>query len=662
MWTSLRHFRIVLGVVIIIVVVLGVYAASIISSTQTASTTTVSSGPPAPSTLAIDDAIWPSADLSVASPSWGIYNWPDWSLFTVYQPIDFMNVTAEYTNGIIQYTPGLAYNWTVSPDFTTWTFNLRHVSYSNGDPFNAYEAWFAYYTQYYLWGNDTTWMGTGMTVFDYSNVKFGADLVNMITQSGGLNNPSAQVLAIMSDKTWPFYVTGPYQIVFQLSTPCSFFLDYLETYGIADYQWVLEHGGIGTPTSPNPYLVSHSAPGTGPYVISGFSEKAWISYSQNPNYWGKNLTSAEIQANPLVDPGHVKNVVINYKTDDLARFTDLSTGAVQIAAILSGDWPAITTNPGKYSYVVLPPGADFLEFGFDLNVNLYPTNITDVRQAIVHSINYTDWIQKVMLGYGTQFVGPEWPAFPQYYDLGNFSNYNYNVTLAEQYLAKAHITNMPTLTIRTIAGCPYCDTAAEVIQGYLSAIGIPSTISIVEQSDYFAPYGNTETIIQNAAQLGHISFLDGLSNANPGLNPFDNWNAYYTNRSGFGNWAGYWNPVVQACPDAMLTTDTVAQIQAICAKAQARAYNDAPYVFFSAKLFWVAGSVVWLTQGPIKSFDMDPVVSCDTSTAIFNTVTFKSSSSSQSQEILPTTLPAGASGLFLMASIYNEHKKLDTSA
>jgi len=75
-----------------------------------------------------------------------------------------------------------------------------------------------------------------------------------------------------------------------------------------------------------------------------------------------------------------------------------------------------------------------------------------------------------MGGQGRQFVGPEWPAFKDYYDLGNFQPYSYNVTLAKQYLAAANIQNMPPLIIRTISGCGYCATSAEIVQYYLTKL------------------------------------------------------------------------------------------------------------------------------------------------------------------------------------------------
>ena len=73
-----------------------------------------------------------------------------------------------------------------------------------------------------------------------------------------------------------------------------------------------------------------------------------------------------------------------------------------------------------------------------MNTQEYPTNITDVRLAIVHAINYSNIINTAVFGFGLPMVGPETPNFGLIAtDPGNVSQYSYNITLAEQYLAQA---------------------------------------------------------------------------------------------------------------------------------------------------------------------------------------------------------------------------------
>ena len=78
-----------------------------------------------------------------------------------------------------------------------------------------------------------------------------------------------------------------------------------------------------------------------------------------------------------------------------------------------------------------------------LNVNEYPTNITMVRQAIVHAINYTDVSDAAFAGQVAPGMGPEYPAFSQFYDLGNDTPYQYNLTLSPSDLKPNYILTCP---------------------------------------------------------------------------------------------------------------------------------------------------------------------------------------------------------------------------
>ncbi len=75
---------------------------------------------------------------------------------------------------------------------------------------------------------------------------------------------------------------------------------------IPDAQWIMANGGPGSALTPNDFLMSNATPGTGPYTITGYQVNSFVEYSQNPNYWGRSLTPAEIAGNPLLKSGHVQ--------------------------------------------------------------------------------------------------------------------------------------------------------------------------------------------------------------------------------------------------------------------------------------------------------------------------------------------------------------------
>ncbi|MFI5419970.1 MAG: ABC transporter substrate-binding protein, partial [Nitrososphaerales archaeon] len=177
--------RAVLVVIIIVVIVIAgaaaIYAATLSSNTQTTTTGTSSStsttslssalsssagssssegssssisqtstGSASNSTLVLDDTFWPASDFNQLW-SFGGVPYPGWAEYSVYQTLVNVNESAEYNSGNIQYLPALAQNWTISSDATTYTFNLRNgISFSNGDPFNAYQVWAQMYMIYFV--------------------------------------------------------------------------------------------------------------------------------------------------------------------------------------------------------------------------------------------------------------------------------------------------------------------------------------------------------------------------------------------------------------------------------------------------------------------------------------------------------------------------------
>jgi ABC-type transport system substrate-binding protein len=358
-------------------------------------------------------------------------------------------------------------------------------------------------------------------------------------------------------------------------------------------------------------------------MVSGEQEQAYVQFTQNPNYWGKSLTPAQIAQQPIFDPGHVKNVMVYAKTDDLSRYTDLSTGVVQMADIQTSDWNLVANNP-KYSHVSLPSWNGLIST-LGLNTQIYPTNITLVRQAIVHAINYTDLYAKAYGGNMTPFVGPEYPAWRQFYDLGNLKPYQYNLTLAKQDLAAANITNMPTFTLRIETGCQACVDAASIVQTDLSQIGISVNIEVLTGSNYLSVYGGYSTNLQNAESIGQLSWVDGAEGWGAfALTPADYWLAFVNNQSVWGNWAIYSNPTVQKCVNSFAQTTNITTIQSLCAAAQAQIYNDAPYAWIGVFGLWLptGGSTAWSNAVINGGFLLDPTWGGQSSLPIFNTVSF----------------------------------------
>lgn len=554
---------------------------------------------------------------------------PNWLMYDVYQALVTVNISQEYQSGTITYLPMLAQNWTVSSNDSIYTFNLRQdVHFSDGNPLKAYDIWMMMYICYYLSDNTSAWVDS-YDLFNMTNVNFGNSTMSMINSTGGLINPSPQAIALMSNQSWPIYVTGPYTIVFHLQAPFDWFLGLMIdcVANVYDAQYVMDNGGPGTPTQYNTAFDLNPIPGSGPYIVTGALENSYVKFAQDPNYWGLNLTASELAAQPLFDPGHAKNVIVYYKPDDLTRYTDLSTGAAQISAINPEDWNLVTTNP-DYTYFHGSNYSGQVMF-MSLNTQMYPTNNTDFRQAIVHAINYSAINQQAWLGGLKSYVGPEYPAWSQYYDLPGLAPYQYNLTLAEQYLNESgiNVNSLPTLSMDIITSCGVCSTQAQIVQADLAEIGINVQINVMTEGSYFGLYfaGPYSVEAQNPTALGQLSFITGGVTWGPtGLTPADYFEAFVSCDSLVGNQALYCNPTVQTAVNAFTSSNNVTYIQSVVSKAEQQIYNDAPYAWIGVNTYWegTGGSLVWKT-GTITGFLTDPVWGTgQDDLPFFNTITF----------------------------------------
>jgi len=543
-----------------------------------------------------------------------------------YQPLITTNITEQYQQNIINWIPDLATSWTTSQNATVYIYNLRqNVDFSNGDPFNSYQVWTEFMGFYYLSGNSSNFLG-GLNLFDFSHVNFGPATLAQLT-SASLANPSSIALAIMQNESWPIYTSGPYQIIFHLRTPFLFFNGLIGGGGntglIFDAQYVLNHGGFGTPAQTNPYFDDQPIPGTGPYMVTEVVLNSQVTFVKNPTYWGNSLTPIEIEANPVLNPGYADTAIIYTKYNDIDRYTDLSTGQAQIVSILSNNWNLVANNP-QYAYFLMPHGTANLG-ALAMNTQLTPTNNVWLRRAIVHAINYTDVIAKAYGGQANLFMGPGTPNYGAYYNPANLPMYNLNATEANNDLVMAGYPNgvgLPALTLRTIRGCDYCFNAAQVIQSDLAKFNIIVNIGEVSSSTYWNPYGQYQTNLQNANQLGQLSFLGGDAYYPDYLSPTDYWIGFVTNSSAWGNWAVYNNPSVDQ--DVSLLTSTANQTQQINALADAerQIYADAPYAWLGTFKLWnVDGSVVW-DKNTIQSMLFDPNYGGTDSAPLINTVIF----------------------------------------
>jgi len=597
-------------------------------STSSATTSSASSTAAASGTLTVDEAFLPIVGASPFAAAFSITG-SNWWLESVYQTLVTENGNALYQSGTVQAEPSLAQNWTAAADGQTFTFHLRQgVTFSNGDPINCYQVWSQWYNVYWIEGNASNFM-SGYNIYNFTGVNFGASTVAMMNGSTGIVNPSSQLLSVMQNSTWPIYCADANTLVIHAKSPFQYVPLVLVQFSgvIVDSQFIMNNGGFGTPsTGYNPAFNDQIIPGTGPYIMTKYVPNSYEEFQQNPNYWGRNLTSDQIQNNPYIDPGHYKTIFVYGKTDDLVRYTDLSTGQAQIASIFAQDWPLVQQNPSKYMAASIPNSSMIIE-GIGINTLRYPTNITLVRQAIVHAINYTDFANKVFFGQWSPLVGPEYGAFKQFYDLGNLPPYEYNLSLAmaDMKASGVNTASLQPLDFRIVAGCGVCIAGAQVIQSDLGAIGIPVNVEVIPATEltfpYVAGYGPYKISVANYSQQeAHFTWMGYPSYAPNQPTPADAWLSFVNVNGLGGDYANYGNPTVQACIDGFFSITNQTQLINLCTAANQKIYNDVPYIWLAQpKLAFASGSVV-ADKSAIKSFLLDPSFTGASTTAILNTV------------------------------------------
>lgn len=512
-------------------------------------------------TLYIDEPYWPGSLNQLTNP------YPNWQMYTVYQPLVTANGSRLQQTGEIQYLPVLSENWSISADQKNIIFNLKDVKFSSGNPLNSYQVWGQFYGLYYLSANSSYWWN-GYPVFDMTLCDFGPTTLALMNHSG-LINPNADLLSIMQNSSWPIYVIGPHQIGFNIKSPFLWFLGPFFGYAslIFDTQWLLDHGGFGSPEKFNTYFNLNPIPGTGPYVVSTVKDNEFVKFTKNPNYWGKDLTEVQIESNPYIDPGHVQTVIISVRADDIARYTDISTGQASIAGIESVNWPLIIENQDKFGYAVLPPNPG-LAIGIAMNTQRYPTNITAVRQAIQHAINLTRVNEIAYFNSLSPWVGPEYPTFKDFYNLGNFSGYEYNVSLSKQILAQANINpaKLPPLEFSILAGVTHALNTAQVIQSDLAQIGITVKINVLPTSQFLSAPPNPGCVSYIAAlpvadQCSHLTWFGTATFGMTAVTPVDLLLTSVNGKAAGCNYALYNNPVVQTWINGFFETTDISMLQ-----------------------------------------------------------------------------------------------------
>ncbi len=491
-----RTVTVVAIIVILAVAAVAVYFAtsgpsqSTTSTSSTTSPTTVTTS--GKTSLVVEEQEQPDTldpAVTYVTPGWEVVD-------QVYQGLVTYNGSS-----ITEFVGVLAKSWTVSSDGMNYTFFLRHgMTFSNGDPFNAYVMWYSVYrtvlmaqAPYWILNQDLA-AGNGV---DFNVTDTMLNSMNFFT-------PSSANLSVMMNPHQSVQVINASEIQFNLGfgtngmAPFTDFLATLETpmAMAVDPAFVASHGGV-VAGAKNEFMTTN-AMGTGFYELQSWVFGQSVSLTKNQNYWAAKLPVSEL--NSAISPAVLNTIIIYYKPAT-AAIADLRAGTAQMIFVpvtyynVTKAMSGVTTNLLSAAW----GAAEAVTYVYMDPLAFAPFNNTLVREAISYGINYKVIIKNVFAGHAIQWVGPVPPGF-QYYNesTAGLSPYQFNATRAAELLAQAgYVSKLPSGAVLNPGGqafpavnflydsdSPTDTQAAQIIASNLDAIGIPLTLTALPYEAY----------------------------------------------------------------------------------------------------------------------------------------------------------------------------------
>lgn len=494
MRSAIGRIAIVVVIVVVLVVAAGaVYVTTIgpSKSTTASSSATSSSAASGRTSLVVEEEDQPdSLDPAVT------YVTPGWEVADqVYQGLVTYNGSS-----ITSFEGVLAKSWTVSSDAMNYTFQLRSgVTFSNGDPFNAYVMWYSVYRTIVM-AQAPYWI-LNQNLAAGNGVNF--NVTDMMLNSINYSNPSPANLTVMMDPAQSVQVINASEIQFNLGygtngmAPYSQFLATLVTpmAMAVDPAYVLAHGGV-VAGQKNGFMTTN-AMGTGFYELQSWVPSQSVSLIKNSNYWGDDLSKSEL--NNAIAPANLDNIIIYFR-DAATSIADLRSGKAQMIFV-PVTYYNVTEGISGVTTSILGPAFGSAEAASYLYMDplaFEPFNNTLVREAISYAIDYKAIITDVFSGNAIQWVGPVPPGFQDYDEsTAGVSPYQFNATMAAELLTQAgYVAKLDGVTVNPggkafplvnflyDSDSPTDTEAAEIIASNLGSVGITVNLSPLPYQTY----------------------------------------------------------------------------------------------------------------------------------------------------------------------------------
>jgi peptide/nickel transport system substrate-binding protein len=500
------------GIVIIVVLLIAIAAGAYYYSTSKMPTQvpTATSTAQLPTSLVVEEESQPdSMDPAVT------YTTPGWEVVEqVYQGLLAPN-GASYTT----YIGDLAQNWTVSSDGMTYTFFLRPgVTFSNGDPFNAYVEWFSIYRTLVMNQAPAWILGQNLAAANGA----GFNITDSILNSINYTNPSPKDLSYMTYANQSVQTVSPNELVLHLgygyngNVPYSAFLATLITpMSMAVDPIVVEANGGVVAGQPNNYLETHAV-GTSFYELRSWVQGQSITLVRNQNYWGASVPPTDL--NYAIQSAIIDTINFYYK-DISAMIADLQSNTAQMIIAPSTQYSVLKQTTGITTNIlpIVFGSSESILFMYMDPYAFPPFQDLRVREAISYAIDYKSIIHSVYNDLATQWIGPVPPGFPDYNEsTAGLQPYKYDPIMAASLLGQAGYRSMlPNGTTLNLSGKVFPSVnflydadnsaqtqASQIISSELQAVGITITLSPLTFKQYANVLYSTETVNSTVYPFG----------------------------------------------------------------------------------------------------------------------------------------------------------------
>jgi peptide/nickel transport system substrate-binding protein len=272
-----------------------------------------------------------------------------------------------YKHGTSELTPGLATEWSPSPDGTEWTFTLRQgVKFHDGTDFNAEAVCF----NFNRWFNLPSAAAQSQAIYYYE--LFGGyannltdDTTDPVYNSCQAPNPTTAVVKLNRAK-------GAFPAAFGLTS-----LSISSPAALQQYNGD-EVTQSGESFAYSSYAMEHPT-GTGPFRFESYDRtNQTITLVRNDQYWG--------------EPAKLERLIFRVIPDENARKQELQAGTIDGFDYPSAaDWPSLEQAGFQ---VLVRPVFNILYLG--INQKNPALQDVRVRQAIAHALDRESMVRNLL--------------------------------------------------------------------------------------------------------------------------------------------------------------------------------------------------------------------------------------------------------------------------